>query len=154
MSVRTPMEQGKQPGTSSVLLYINLTTISHNIGARQTPHHLSCSDLRRAQNTGPTEPVPLRTTRVPEPERLGPGSSAQGRPLIVPGGTTYSPSSVGREATRAVSGGRPSVAEAWRAHVQTPPSQGSCLAGRMLLHGWAAWALGCSAGNNQRPALG
>ena len=32
--------------------------------------------------------APLRTTRVPEPEQLGPGSSAQGRPLIVPGGTT------------------------------------------------------------------
>ena len=32
--------------------------------------------------------APLRTTRVPEPERLGPGSSVQGRPLIVPGGTT------------------------------------------------------------------
>ena len=74
-------------------------------------------DLGRTQNAGPTESAPLRTTRVPEPERLGPGSSAQGRPLIVPGGTTYSPSSVGREATRAVSGGRPSVAEALRAHI-------------------------------------
>ena len=50
--------------------------------------HLSCSDLGRTQNAGPTESAPLRTTRVPEPERLGPGSSAQGRPLIVPGGTT------------------------------------------------------------------
>ena len=48
---------------------------------RQTPHHLSFSDLGRAQNRGPTESGPLRTTRVPEPERLGPGSSAQGRPL-------------------------------------------------------------------------
>ena len=45
-------------------------------------------DLGRTQNAGPTESAPLRTTRVPEPERLGPGSSAQGRPLIVPGGTT------------------------------------------------------------------
>ena len=90
--------------------------ISRSIGAHQTPHHLSCSDLGRAQNAGPTEAAPLRTTRVPEPEQLGPGSSAQGWHLIVPCGTTYSPSSVGREATRAVSGGRPSVAEALRAH--------------------------------------
>ena len=56
--------------------------------ARQTPHHLSCSELGRAQNAGPTESAPLRTTRVPEPEWLEPGMSAQGRPLIVPGGKT------------------------------------------------------------------
>ena len=62
--------------------------ISRSNRARQTPHHLSCLDLGRAQNAGPTESAPLRTTRVPEPEQLGPGSSAQGRPLIVPGGTT------------------------------------------------------------------
>ena len=42
----------------------------------------------KRQNAGPTESVPLRTTRVPEPERLGPERSAQGWPLIVPGGTT------------------------------------------------------------------
>ena len=47
--------------------------------SRQTPHHLSCSDLGRAQNAGPTESVPLRTTRVPEPERLGPGRCMQPR---------------------------------------------------------------------------
>ena len=45
----------------------------------QTPHHLSCLDLGRAQNTGPTESVPLRTTRVPEPERLRPGRRMQPR---------------------------------------------------------------------------
>ena len=28
----------------------------------QTPGHLSCSDLGRAQNAGPTESAPLRTT--------------------------------------------------------------------------------------------
>ena len=39
----------------------------------QTSGHLSCSDLGRAQNAGPTESAPLRTTRVPEPEWLGPG---------------------------------------------------------------------------------
>ena len=46
---------------------------------RQTPDHLSCSDLRRAQNGGPTESVPLRTTRVPEPEWLRPGKCTQPR---------------------------------------------------------------------------
>ena len=45
----------------------------------QTPHHLSCSDLGRAQNAGPTESAPLRTTRVPEPERLGHGRCKQHR---------------------------------------------------------------------------
>ena len=47
--------------------------ISHSDGALQTPHHLSCLDMGRAQNAGPTESAPLRTTRVPEPEWLRPG---------------------------------------------------------------------------------
>ena len=47
--------------------------ISCSDHARQTRHHLSCSDLGKAQNAGQTESVPLRTTRVPEPERLRPG---------------------------------------------------------------------------------
>ena len=47
--------------------------------ARQTPGHLSCSDLGRAQNAGPTESEPLRTTRVPEPEQLRPGRCMQPR---------------------------------------------------------------------------
>ena len=47
--------------------------------ARQTPHHLSCSDLGRAQNAGPTESAPLRTTGVPEPEQLRPGRRMQPR---------------------------------------------------------------------------
>ena len=45
--------------------------------AHQTPGHLSCSDLGRAQNAGPTESAPLRTTRVPEPERLRLGKCIQ-----------------------------------------------------------------------------
>ena len=53
---------------------------SHSNRARQTPHHLSCSDLGRAQNAGPTESVPLRTTWVPEPERLGPGGASSPGP--------------------------------------------------------------------------
>ena len=44
---------------------INLSGCAH-----QTPHCLRYSDLGRAQNAGPTESVPLRTTWVPEPERL------------------------------------------------------------------------------------
>ena len=56
--------------------------IIHSNHTRQTPHHLSCSDLGRAQNTGPTESAPLRTTRVPEPEWLGPGKCRQPRPNI------------------------------------------------------------------------
>ena len=47
--------------------------ISRSDCALQTPHHLSYSDLGRAQNVGPTESAPLRTTQVPEPEQLKPG---------------------------------------------------------------------------------
>ena len=53
--------------------------ISHSDRTHQTPHHLSCSDLGRAQNTGPTESARLRTTRVPEPEQLRPGRCRQPR---------------------------------------------------------------------------
>ena len=45
----------------------------------QTPYHPSCSELGRAQNSGPMESAPLRTTRVPEPERLRPGRCIQPR---------------------------------------------------------------------------
>ena len=50
--------------------------------AHQTPGHLSCSDLGRAQNAGPTESAPLRTTRVPEPERFRPGECIQPRACL------------------------------------------------------------------------
>ena len=53
--------------------------ISHSDHARQTPGHLSYSDLGRAPNAGPAESVPLRTTQVPEPERLRPGRCMQPR---------------------------------------------------------------------------
>ena len=46
---------------------------------RQTPHHLSCSELGRAQNAGPTESAPLRTSWVPKPERLRTGRCMQPR---------------------------------------------------------------------------
>ena len=51
--------------------------ISHLDRARQTAHHLSCSDLGRAQNAGPTESAPLRTTQLPESEWLRPGKCIQ-----------------------------------------------------------------------------
>ena len=47
--------------------------------AYQAPGHLSCSDLGRAQNTGPTESRPLRSTRVSEPEQLRPEKCIQPR---------------------------------------------------------------------------
>jgi len=56
--------------------------ISRSYHARQTPHHLSCLDLGRAQNAGPTESAPLRTTRMPEPEQLGPGRYMQPRAAL------------------------------------------------------------------------
>ena len=53
--------------------------ISRSNRAHQTPHHRSCSELGRAQNAGPMESAPLRTTWVPEPERLRPGRCMQPR---------------------------------------------------------------------------
>ena len=47
--------------------------------ARQAPGRLSCSDLGRVQNAGPTESVPLWSTREPEPEWLTPGKCTQPR---------------------------------------------------------------------------
>ena len=55
------------------------TKLGHSDHARQTPGHLSYSDLGRAPNAGPTESAPLRTTQVPEPERLRPGRCMQPR---------------------------------------------------------------------------
>jgi len=63
--------------------------ISRSDHCHQTPHYPSCSELGRAQNAGPTETAPLRTTRVPEPERLTwEVPAAQGQPRTVPGGAT------------------------------------------------------------------
>ena len=45
----------------------------------QAPSHPSCSDLGRAQNTGPTESAPWWSTQEPEPERLRPGKCRQPR---------------------------------------------------------------------------
>ena len=48
----------------------------------QAPGHLSCSDLERAQNAGPTKSAPLWSTQVPEPEWLRPGKCMQTRACI------------------------------------------------------------------------
>ena len=94
--------------------------ISHSDRARQTPHHLSCSDLGRSQNTGPTESAPLRTTQVSEPARfrprkcmkpragLGQFPAEQPRAWAVWAGRAHTP----WEAR----GDRPSVAEILQAH--------------------------------------
>ena len=85
--------------------------------ARQAPGHLSCSDLGRAQNAGPTESVPLWSTREPEPEQLRPGKCMQPRAHFrqFPCRATWSLSSVDWENTHAVNGGKPSVAKTLRA---------------------------------------
>ena len=56
--------------------------ISRSDCAQQTPHHLSCSDLGRAKNSGPTESAPLRTTQVPKHERLRPGRCMHPRAIL------------------------------------------------------------------------
>ena len=48
----------------------------------QSPSHLSCSDLGREQNAGPTKSAPLWSTREPEPEQLRPGKCMQPRARI------------------------------------------------------------------------
>ena len=45
--------------------------------AHQASGHLSCSDLGRAQNAGPTKSAPLWSTQEPEPEQLRPGKCMQ-----------------------------------------------------------------------------
>ena len=75
--------------------------------------HLSCSDLGQAQNAGPTESVPLWSTREPEPEQLRPGKCTEPRARFgqFPRRETWSLSSVGWEKTHTVSGSKPSVAQ-------------------------------------------
>ena len=79
----------------------------------QAPGHLSCSGLGRAQSTGPTESVPLWSTREPKPEQLRPGKCTQPRACFrqFPCRATWSLSSVDWESTHTMSGGKPSVAQ-------------------------------------------
>ena len=50
--------------------------------AHQAPGHLSCSDVGRAQNAGPTKSAPLQSTQEPKPERFRPGECMQPRASI------------------------------------------------------------------------
>ena len=98
----------------------------------KTPGHLSCLYLGRAEYTGPTESVPLWSTREPEPERLRPGKCTQTRARLreFPCRETCSLSSVDRKSTHTVSGGKPSVSQRLRAlptHTSDICSQGSLL---------------------------
>ena len=86
-------------------------------GAHQAPGHLSCLDLGRAQNAGPTESVPLCNTQEPEPEWLRSGKSTQPRACLrrFPCRATWKLSNVDWESTPAMSWGKPSMAETLRA---------------------------------------
>ena len=70
--------------------------------ARQAPGHLSCSDLRRAQNARRAESVPLRSSREPEPEQLTPGKCMKCRAHFgqYPCRATWSLSKADPESTR------------------------------------------------------
>ena len=83
----------------------------------QTPHHLSCSDLGRAQNTGPTKSAPVGSIQEPEPELLRPGKCMQPRAHFrqFTCRATWRLSSVDWESTQAMGGGKPSVAETLQA---------------------------------------
>ena len=85
--------------------------------AHQALRHLSCSDLGRAQNAGPTKYVPLWSTREPEPEQLRPGKRTKPRACFgqFPCRATWRLSNVDRESTRAVSWGKTSVVPTLRA---------------------------------------
>ena len=74
---------------------------------------LSCSKLGRAQNAGPTDSVPLWSTREPEPEQLRPGKCMQPRACFsqFPCRATCSLSSVDQKRTHAMSWGKASVAQ-------------------------------------------
>ena len=50
--------------------------------AHQAPGHLSCLDLGRAQNAGPTKSAPLWSTQEPRAEWLRPGKCMQTRARI------------------------------------------------------------------------
>ena len=73
---------------------------------------LRCSDPGMAQNTCPTESMPLWSTQEPEPEQLRPGKCTKPRACFgeFPCTATWSLSSVDWKSTHAVSGGKPSMA--------------------------------------------
>ena len=82
--------------------------ISHSNRVRQTPHHLSCSDLGRAQNAGPTEslclgglPECLNLSGLDLGSAGSPGSATYGSQR-----SNLEPEQRGQETTRAVNGGQ------------------------------------------------
>ena len=81
--------------------------------AHQAPGRLSSSDLERAQNTGPTESVPLWSTQEPEPEWLRPGKCMKPRAHFrhFPCRAIWSLTSVDWESTHAVIRGKPSMGQ-------------------------------------------
>ena len=85
--------------------------------AHQALGQLSCSDLGKAQNAGPTESVPVWSTQEPEPEWLRPGQCTQPRARFrqFPCRATWSLSNVDWESAHAVSEGKPSVAQTLQA---------------------------------------
>ena len=112
--------------------------------AHQALGRLSCSDLGRAQNTCPTESVPLWSTREPEPEQLRPGKYMNPGPTLesspakqpeaeqhrsekctqprahlrqFPSRTTWNLSSVDRESIHTVNGVNPP----WSSHCGHSP---------------------------------
>ena len=85
----------------------------------QAPGCLSCSDLGREQNTGPTDSVPLWSTRQPEPQWRRSGKCTQPRAHFrqFPCRATWSLNSVDQESTHAVSGDNP----VWPRHCKHSP---------------------------------
>ena len=90
--------------------------------AHQAPGCLSCLDLKRAQNAGPTQSVPLWSNREPEPEWLRPGKCMQPKAHFrqFPCRATWSMSSTDWKSTHTMSGGKPSVAQHCEHSPHTP----------------------------------
>ena len=84
--------------------------------ARQAPGHLSCSDLGREQNAGPTKSAPLWSIWEPEPEQLRPGKCMQTRARIRQFPEEQPRVWADWKSTHTVSGDKPSVAESLWAH--------------------------------------
>ena len=112
--------ESKQPGSGRWLRRMAHRTWPMGQCAHKAPGLLSCSDIGRAQNTCPTESVPLQSTQESEPEHLRPGKCTNGRAHFgqYPCRATWSLSSVDLESTRchaAMSWGKPSVVHTLRA---------------------------------------
>ena len=84
-----------------------------HLGREHSPNTWLPELLGPGKGTGPIESAPLGSTREPEPERLRPGKCTQPRACFrqFPCKVTWTLSSVDRESTHTVSGGKPSVAE-------------------------------------------